>query len=106
MLETKPKMVSIRIAPDLHKSASRKLVDLETSFQAVLTEALTTWTYGEGKAPAAQPSANPKTRHAHELLDLILEHDREAADCISRNLEMFAEVIRARQRPERKKKAG
>ena len=109
MPEENRKMITLRLEQELHEAASRKVFDLKTSFQAVLTEKLRDWTFSEGKAPAAPVVAGypyPRTREDHETLEFILGADRQAAEQVRGTLKLFAEAVRARSAVRPKRKTG
>ena len=47
----------------------------------------------------------PKTREWHDLLEYVLENDREAAECLKANLRLMAEAIQARKGKPRARRA-
>ncbi len=109
MTESTKKKITVYLDEELHRPARVKIADLDTSFTAVMQQLLRDWTFSDAKAPAP-PAAGPgqvgQHKEAHELLEFILENDRQAADWINGNLKMFAEAIHARQGVRPKRKAG
>ena len=106
--ESEKKHLTLRIDADLHKAASRRILDLDTSFQALISGFLKDWTHGEGQAPV--PVAGPHSsrhREDHETLEFILlEGDRQAAESIRQTLKLVAEAVRARSAVRPKRKTG
>ena len=93
------KYLGVRLAPEEHAQLTEKAKEAGVSLQQFVRQLLI-----EGVRENSGP-LYPKTREWHDLLEYVLQNDREAAECLKANLRLMAEAIKARQAKPRARRA-